>query len=611
MSSQGYVRFPTIHQDSIVFVSEDDLWLVSSEGGRAERLTAGVGRVSHPHFSPDGQLLAFVGREEGSPDVYVMPAPGGPAQRLTFHAAYCRVLGWSPTDNAILYTSNAGQFIRTFEVIYAIHPQGGQPRALPFGMANAISYGHRGGVVLGRNIGEPAHWKRYRGGSVGHLWCDATGSGNFQRLLDLRGNIADPCWVEERIYFLSDHEGVGNIYSCTPQGEDLRRHSNLNDFYARNLSTDGHRCVFHAGADLYLFDPSTEQVRHLDVLLLSTRTQRNRKFVSAAYYLDSYELHPHGHALALTIRGKAFTMSNWEGGVVQHGEQDGVRYRFLQWLNDGQGLVAVCDAPGRETLIIFDPEEGSEKMLLDVEFGRAVEMVVCPTYDAVAISNHRQELVVVDLETGESAVLDRSDHARIHDLAWSPDGSWLAYTFALTAQKTAIKLGDMETGETHVVTDPVLSDVAPSFDLSGKYLYFLGYRTFDPVYDNMQFDYNFPRGVLPYAIPLQRDMRSPFVQHPKLLTEREEAKKKRQAASEESELEEDQEQAKETKDRGENGEDTKKPERLVIDLEGITSRAVPFPVKEARFSKVRSIKGKALFLMFPVQGLLASHEAKG
>ena len=613
MTPQGYVRFPTIYQDSIAFVSEDDLWLVSSEGGRAERLTASVGRVSHPHFSPDGQLLAFVGREEGSPEVYVMSALGGPVQRLTFHAPYsCRVLGWSPTDDTILYTSNAGQFISTFEVIYAIHPQGGQPRSLPFGMANAISYGPHGAVVLGRNIGEPAHWKRYRGGKVGHLWCDATGSGNFQRLLDLRGNIADPCWVEERIYFLSDHEGVGNIYSCTPQGEDLCRHSDLKDFYARNLSTDGHRCVFHAGADLYLFDPSTDRVRRLDVLLPSMRTQRNRKFVSAAHYLDSYELHPRGHALALTTRGKAFTMSNWEGGVIQHGEQDGVRYRFLQWLNDGKRLVAVCDAPGRETLIIFDPEEDSEKMLLDVEFGRAVEMAVCPTYDAVAISNHRQELVVVDLETGESAVLDRSDHARIYDLAWSPDGSWLAYTFALTAQKTAIKLGDMETGETHVVTDPVLSDVSPSFDLKGKYLYFLGYRTFDPVHDNMQLDYNFPRGVLPYAIPLQRDMRSPFVQHPKLLTEREEAKKRQQATSEDSEPEEDQEKAKETKEREENGEDAKKPERLVVDLEGITGRAVPFPVKEGRFSKVRSInKGKVLFLMFPVQGMLASHEAKG
>src|SRR5215469_10077783 len=103
MPSQGYVRYPTIYQDSIVFVSEDDLWLVCSEGGRAERLTAGVGEVSYPHFSPDGQQLAFVGREEGPSEVFVMPASGGSAQRLTFHSGLCRVLGWSSDGTEVLY----------------------------------------------------------------------------------------------------------------------------------------------------------------------------------------------------------------------------------------------------------------------------------------------------------------------------------------------------------------------------------------------------------------------------------------------------------------------------------------------------------------------------
>src|SRR5437588_13008580 len=109
MSTQGYVRFPTIHQDRIIFVAEDDLWFVSSEGGRAERLTAGVGEVSYPHFSPDGELLAFVGREEGPSEIYVMPATGGVAQRLTFQSASCRVAGWSLAGDVILYASNAGQ----------------------------------------------------------------------------------------------------------------------------------------------------------------------------------------------------------------------------------------------------------------------------------------------------------------------------------------------------------------------------------------------------------------------------------------------------------------------------------------------------------------------
>src|SRR5579864_1332980 len=152
MPSQGYVRYPTIYRDQIVFVSEDDLWLVSSEGGRASRLTAGVGEVSYPRFSPDGSLLAFVGREEGPGEVYVMSAVGGVARRLTYQGASCRVVGWTPGGDAIIYASNAGQFAARFEVLYTIAPDGGEPQQLAFGLANAISHGLDGGDVIGRNI---------------------------------------------------------------------------------------------------------------------------------------------------------------------------------------------------------------------------------------------------------------------------------------------------------------------------------------------------------------------------------------------------------------------------------------------------------------------------
>ncbi len=65
------------------------------------------------------------------------------------------------------------------------------------------------------------------------------------------------------------------------------------------------------------------------------------------------------------------------------------------------------------------------------------------------------------------------------------------------------------------MTEPVLQDLAPSFDPEGKFLYFLGARVFNPVYDNLQFDLSFPRGVKPYVILLQKDQRSPFIPVPK------------------------------------------------------------------------------------------------
>ena len=66
MKTQGYYRFPTIHNNTVVFVSEDDLWTVSAEGGIARRLTSGLGSASHPALSLDGKWLAFSGRDEGS-----------------------------------------------------------------------------------------------------------------------------------------------------------------------------------------------------------------------------------------------------------------------------------------------------------------------------------------------------------------------------------------------------------------------------------------------------------------------------------------------------------------------------------------------------------------
>ena len=598
MAFQGYIRFPSIYQDRIVFVAEDDFWLVSDGGGRAERLTAGTDRVSYPHFSPDGELLAFVGREEGPSEVYVMPALGGPGRRLTFQSnLFCRVRGWSPDGSMILYASSAGQFVSGHTVIYEVSPNGGQPQQLPLGTADDISYGPQAGVVLGRNIDEPAYWKRYRGGQVGHLWCDPDGRGTFQRLLDLQGNLANPCWVGERIYFLSDHEGVGNIYSCTPMGEDVRRHSDHNDFYARNLSTDGRRLVYHAGADLYLFDPQAQRIRRLDIVLPSQRRQVNRKFVPAANYLDSHALHPQGEAIALTIRGKAFSMSNWEGAALQHGELDGVRYRFLEWLNDGKRLVAVCDAPGKEVLVIFDPESLEEpKMLTDGDLGRVVELAVSPTHDAVAIANHRNELIGVSLENGESAVIDHSEYDDIRGVTWSSDGTWIAYEFHTSPQKKVIRLADLKNGEVHNVTDPLLWDTSPSFDPEGKYLYFLGYRNFSPVHDTLQFDYGFPRGCMPYAITLRRDLRSPFIPEPKTSKE-----------SDTAEEEESEEKEPDKSEEEEQHEEESRVRKIEIDLEGITSRALPFPVTEALYTDICGIKGKVLFRIAPMQ--TRSHDA--
>ncbi|MEV4750626.1 PDZ domain-containing protein [Streptosporangium sp. NPDC049248] len=587
----AYLRFPTIFGNMVVFAAEDDLWMVTAGGGRAFRLTAGVAEAGYPRFSPDGDRLAFVGREEGPEEVYVMPADGGAARRVTYHGARSSVTGWDP-DGGIVYASDQGQPFDGRNRLHRVEPDG-MPELLPYGPANTISYGPR--IVLGRNTADPARWKRYRGGTVGDLWIETGDDGRFRRLTALPGNLASPCWVGDRVYFISDHEGVGNVYSCDANGGDLRRHSDHADYYARNLSGDGHRLVYHAGAELYLVEEG--ESRPIEVRLRSSRTQLNRRFASAENFLDSATLSPDGSGLAITTRGKAFSFAAWEGPVRQHGALYGVRYRLLNWLNDGERLVAAASDEGdREVLVVLTADGSADPVRLDhLEVGRATALEVSPTADLVAVANHRNELILVDLAPKRSPraakksrglaqgrTVDSSRFGAIEDLAWSPDGRWLAYACRDTAQTTAVKLCRVETGETFFATRPVLADVLPAFDPGGDYLYFIGKRVFNPVYDELHFDLGFPLGSRPYAIALRTDVTSPFVPKPRPLTD-------------------------DDGDDDEN-EDDEVPE-VVIDLDGIENRIVGFPVPEGRYEGIAGIKGKAVYLTFPVEGSLGDDYA--
>src|SRR6266516_6501995 len=150
-----------------------------------------------------------------------------------------------------------------------------------------------------------------------------------------------------------------------------------------------------------------------------------------------------------------------------------------------------------------------------------------------------------------------------------------------SSQTTAITLFNVENGETHFATDPVFRDVAPAFDPEGKFLYFLGYRSFNPVYDNLQFDLGFPRGVRPYAITLRRDQLSPFIPQPKAPGEKDKDQRKEKEETADQKAENGTEGT--APDAGEDEEKTtKKTTPMLIDLEGITTRAVPFPLNEAR-----------------------------
>lgn len=360
----AYLRFPHLHQDLLCFAAEDDLWVAplapaGHRPGRAWRVTVDRTRVSHPRFSPDGSSIAYTTWRTLDPEIHLAPVDGGPARRLThWGSTDARVCGWSPDPGEacqILAVSSHNQPFSYFSWAYSVPTDGGPGGRLPWGPVSDIAVadidGERRTLLLtGTPPHEPAAWKRYRGGAMGRLWLHG------ERLLpDIDGHLANPMFVGRRIAFLSDHEGVGNLYSCLMDGTDLRRHTDHDAFYARNASSDGHRVIYQCAGELWLvedLESPDATPRKLEVRLGGPRTGRRVHQVPAASNVDSLSVDETGRASAVTVRGSLYWLTHRDGPARTIADTPGVRVRLPEMLGSGGQVAYVTDADGPDAVEI-------------------------------------------------------------------------------------------------------------------------------------------------------------------------------------------------------------------------------------------------------------------
>lgn len=88
-----YVRYP-----------EETLWRSKADGTEAAQLTGPSLRASLPHWSPDGQHIAFSGSRPGRPwNIFLIPSSGGPAEQITNGAISDLDPSWSPDGSKLVF----------------------------------------------------------------------------------------------------------------------------------------------------------------------------------------------------------------------------------------------------------------------------------------------------------------------------------------------------------------------------------------------------------------------------------------------------------------------------------------------------------------------------
>ena len=522
VGTPGYFRFPAASADTIVFTAEGDLWRVSADGGTAARLTTHPGLEAYPAISPDGRAVAFVGAYEGPAEVYVMPLAGGVPRRLTWLGAGVRVVGWSPTGE-VLFTSTGLHPLRESRLA-AVHAETGKLRPLALDAASGGAYLDRTSLVFTRLGLQSDNVRAYRGGAVASLWRFEEAAGKEAvRLTDPKdGNALMPMPWKSRIVFLSDRDGVMNLWSMDRDGKDLRQLTRHRDFEVRSPSVAGSRVTYQHGAGLRALNLETGADQALSIALVSDFDQLRERWIRKPLdQFTSASLARDGTRIAVTARGRIATAGVGELRRADLAVPAGSRARNAVFSSDGKAVYAFVDASGEEELWQF-PADGSGPGKALTQGGDARRWSIWPSPDGkwVVHDDKRGRLSLLEVATGKNRVIDDPRGAARYPLyetvSWAADGS--AFALAVydkdNADRRRIALYRLPDGERMLLTSQRYDSYSPAFSPDGRWLYFISDRHFQAVNPAPWGDRNMgpfldKRGRV-YALSLQVGTRLPF-----------------------------------------------------------------------------------------------------
>ncbi|MEO7217369.1 MAG: PDZ domain-containing protein [Gemmatimonadaceae bacterium] len=479
------LRSPTISATQIAFAYANNIWVVARAGGTAQRLTSFQGQASNPFFSPDGKSIAFSAEYGGNTDVYVVPAIGGEPQRLTWHPSADMVQGWMPDGRSIVFSSTRSSNLPAAQPRWFTVPEGGGP---PVAMAMYRAYQGKispdgAHIAYRMNPSWDEERRNYRGGQNRPIWILDSKTLAVDTIPRPNSKEMDPVWIgNDMVYFLSDRDGVSNVWSYNTKSKQVKQVTDFSDFDVKTLDSDADAMVFEQGGYVHELDPQTGREHVVNINVVGDFPWMMPEWKDVSKNITSLALSPTGKRAAIEARGEIFTVPAEKGDVRNITRSSGSAERNPAWSPDGKWISYFSDSTGEYELVIASADGSKPSRTIMLEHPTHFYTPSwSPDGKYILFQDTNLRLWVVNVATGKSTDIG-GDEFMVPDRSlnptWSPDSRWIAYAKRLPTLYRAIFVYDVANGQTHQVTDGMADATWPAWDASGKYLWFFGSTDF-------------------------------------------------------------------------------------------------------------------------------------
>jgi tricorn protease len=478
------LRTPTVSASQIAFAYANNIWAVERSGGNARRLTSFQGQTTNPHFSPDGKWIAFSGEYAGNVDVYVVPAEGGEPKRLTWHPGGDQVQGWTPDGKSIVFASGRATWAPSGAPrFWTVPAEGGVEEPMPLPRAYQGKISPDGSHVAYRmNNSWDEERRNYRGGQNRPIWIVDLKTYDLVSPPWTDSKDVDPVWVGDTVYFLSDRDGVSNVWSYEAKTKKLTQVTRFSDFDVKAMDAGAGAVVFEQAGYIHELDPKSGQAKVVSIKAAGDFPWMMPRWEDVTARMTNIVLSPTGKRIAVEARGEVFTIPAEKGDVRNLSHSSASAERDPAWSPDGKYVSYFSDKSGEYKLIV--EEQDGLKPAREIALPKPTHYYTpawSPDSKKLLYTDTNLNVWVLDVESGTTKVVGNDPWMvpqRTMNPTWSPDSKWVAYASRLDSLYRAIFVSNVDTGEKTQITDGLADAMFPVWDASGKYVWFLASTDF-------------------------------------------------------------------------------------------------------------------------------------